>query len=155
MVAERPHVMIVEARFYEDIADELAKGAIAAVEKRGASYERVSVPGCLEIPGAIRFAIRAMDLVPGRRRFDAYVALGCVIRGETSHYDIVANESARGLCDLVQDYTLALGNGVLTCETRAQAEARAAVNGKNKGAVAADAALDMVELKRQFGFYPR
>ena len=150
-----PHILIVEARFYEDIADELALGAIAELERQSATFERISVPGSLEIPGAIRFAIKAMELVGGRRRYDGYVALGCVIRGETSHYDIVAGESARGLMDLALDYTIAVGNGILTVDNRAQALARAAAEGRNKGGAAASAVLQMIELKRYFGYHPR
>jgi 6,7-dimethyl-8-ribityllumazine synthase len=154
-MADTAHFLIVEARFYEDIADQLVAGAIAEIESRGGTYERVSVPGALEIPAAIRIAIRAMDVVGGRRRFDGYVALGCVIRGETSHYDIVAGESARGLMDLSLTFSLSVGNGILTCENKDQAMARASTDGKNKGGVAAAAAIDMVEVKRQLGIFPR
>src|SRR5690606_19741723 len=115
-MTEAPHVMIVEARFYEDIADELAKGALAAVEAAGATFERFEVPGAFEIPAAISYAVRSMDFYGGRRRFDGYVALGCVIRGETSHYDYVCGESARKLMDLSSQYALALGYGILTVE---------------------------------------
>ena len=149
-MAAAPHVMVVEARFYPDIADELAKGAIAALEKAGASYERFAVPGVLEIPAAINMAIRAAIRVK-RRPFDAYLALGCVIRGETTHYDIVCNESARGVQDLVVEYDLALGFGVLTVENDGQAWERARVNKKNKGGEAAEACLAMFELKRRLG----
>ena len=149
-MAAAPHVMVVEARFYPDIADELAKGAIAALEKAGATYERFAVPGVLEIPAAINMAIRAAIRVK-RRPFDAYLALGCVIRGETTHYDIVCNESARGVQDLVVEHDLALGFGVLTVENDDQAWERARVNKKNKGGEAADACLAMFELKRRLG----
>ena len=149
-MAAAPHVMVVEARFYPDIADELAKGAIAALEKAGASYERFAVPGVLEIPAAINMAIRAAIRVK-RRPFDAYLALGCVIRGETTHYDIVCNESARGVQDLVIEHDLALGFGVLTVENDDQAWTRARVNKKNKGGEAAEACLAMFELKRRLG----
>src|SRR5438128_1125146 len=94
-MANKLHVLIVEARFYPDLSDELLKGATAEIENAGASWEKVTVPGALEIPAAIRFAIRAMDLVGVRRRYDGYVALGCVIRGETLHFEIVSMESAR------------------------------------------------------------
>lgn len=154
-MSETPHIMIVEARFYADLADELARGAIAAIEQAGATWQRFAVPGALEIPCAIQYAVRSMDFFSGRRRFDAYVALGCVIRGETSHYDIVCGESARGLQDLALKYTLAIGNGILTVENRDQAWARASVDQKNKGGGAARACLDMLELKRQFRLFPR
>ncbi len=154
-MAELPHVMLVEARFYDDIADELARGAVAALEAAGASHERHEVPGALEVPAAIRYDVRAMELDTERRRSDGFVALGCVIRGETGHYDIVAGESARGLQELALTYSLAVGNGILTCDSREQAAARAAVDGKNKGGQAARACLEMIELKRRFRLFPR
>ncbi|MCZ6858727.1 MAG: 6,7-dimethyl-8-ribityllumazine synthase [Alphaproteobacteria bacterium] len=150
-----PHVMVVESRFYEDIADELVKGAEAVLDDAGVSYERFAVPGALEIPAAIRFAVKSREFNPVRRRFDAYVALGCVVRGETSHYDLVCRESARALQDLHSEFTLAIGFGILTCETKDQAIERAAVDRGNKGAVAARAALEMVEMKRFFRLFPR
>jgi 6,7-dimethyl-8-ribityllumazine synthase len=150
-----PHVLIVEARFYDDIADELAKGAIAALEAAGATYDRLEVPGAFELPAAIRMDIKAMELVGGRKRYDGYVALGCVIRGETSHYDYVCGESARGLMDLALQYSLAIGFGVLTVENRDQAWARAAMDQLDKGGTVAKAALRMIEVKREFGYFPR
>ena len=143
-----PHIMIVEARFYEDIADELARGAIAVLEEVGATYERFAVPGALEIPAAVQIASTSA------RRFDGYVALGCVIRGETSHYDIVCGESARGLQDLALRHGLAIGNGILTVENEAQAWARARVEEMDKGGDAARAALAMIELKQRFKQLP-
>jgi len=143
-----PHIMIVEARFYEDIADELARGAIAVLEAVGATYERFAVPGALEIPAAVQIASTSA------RRFDGYVALGCVIRGETSHYDIVCGESARGLQDLALRHGLAIGNGILTVENEAQAWARARVEEMDKGGDAARAALAMIELKQRFKQLP-
>ncbi len=154
-MADSPTVLIVEARFYEDIADELVKGAAAELDRAGVAYERLSVPGAFEIPAAIRYAIKSMDFYSGRRRFDGYVALGCVIRGETTHYDYVCAESARGLQDLALTYTLAIGYGILTVENREQAWARASVKHKNKGGGAARACLDMLDLKRHFRLYPR
>ncbi len=152
---EQPHVLVVEARFYEDISDFLAEGALAELEDAGAEYERFVVPGALEIPAAIQFAVRGLDFYTARRRFDAYVALGCVIRGETTHYDIVAGESARGLTDLSLRHTLAVGNGILTCENREQALARARPDGRNWGGKAAGAALEMLKLKSKLGIFPR
>ncbi len=158
---QTPHIMIVEARFYEDIADELANGAIAALEAAGATWQRFAVPGAFEIPAAIRYAVRAQDFgrAPAaegdRRRFDGYVALGCVIRGETSHYDYVCGESARGLQSLALDYTLAIGYGILTVENSDQAWARAKVDQKNKGKDAADACLAMIAVKHKLNLFPR
>ena len=137
----KAHILIVEARFYEHISDALAAGAIAALECAGATWERIAVPGALEIPGAIAMADTS-------ERFDGFVALGCVLRGETSHYDIVAGESARGLMDLAME-GLAIGNGILTCETEAQALARARAAEMDKGGGAAEAALAMVRIARQ------
>lgn len=154
-MAETPHIMIVEARFYEDIGDELARGAIAELEAAGATYERFQVPGAFEVPAAIRYAVRSMDFFSGRRRFDGYVALGAVIRGETTHYDYVCAESARKLQDLACEFTLAIGYGILTCENYEQTWARASVEGKNKGGVAARACLDMIDLKQRFRLWPR
>lgn len=147
--------MIVEARFYEDLADSLVGGAIAVLEEAGAEFERFAVPGAFEIPAAIAYAVRSMEFDTSRRRFDGYVALGCVIRGETTHYDYVCGESARGLMDLATRYALAIGYGILTCENGDQAWARAAANGRNKGGAAAQACLDMIALKNRFGLYPR
>ena len=152
---EHPHIMIVEARFYDDIADEMAKGAIQALEKAGATYERFTVPGALEIPAAIAYSVRGREHYAARKRFDGYVALGCVIRGETTHYEIVSEESARALMDLAVANALALGNGILTVENSEQAWDRARLDRKDKGGDAARACLDMLNLKREFGLWPR
>ena len=135
------HFLIVEARFYNEIVDAQVVGAISALEAGGASFERVSVPGALEIPGAIAMASN------GQKFFDGYVALGCVIRGETSHYDTVCNESARGLMELSLAGGLAIGNGIITVENESQAWARADIGRKDKGGDAARAALSMAALK--------
>ena len=135
------HFLIVEARFYNEIIDAQVAGAISALDAVGASFERISVPGALEIPGAIAMASR------GQKIFDGYVALGCVIRGETSHYDTVCNESARGLMELSLGGELAIGNGIITVENESQAWARADMSRKDKGGDAARAALAMAALK--------
>ncbi|MCJ9430400.1 6,7-dimethyl-8-ribityllumazine synthase [Kordiimonas marina] len=142
----QPHLLLVEARFYGDLADELALGAIEAIEEAGATCDRVAVPGALEIPGAIKFAH-----IGPRVKYDGYVALGCVIRGETTHYDYVCGESARGLQQLTLNNNLSIGNGILTVEDWDQAWARAKRSEKNKGAGAAEAALAMIALKEKFG----
>ncbi|HXK53329.1 MAG TPA: 6,7-dimethyl-8-ribityllumazine synthase [Hyphomicrobiales bacterium] len=142
MTRKAPKLLIIEARFYGDLADELVRGAIRAIEEAGATFERVSVPGVLEIPAALAYAVESGG-------HDGYVLLGCVIRGETSHYDIVAVESARAAMDLAVRHRLALGNGILTVENGDQAWARARVEEKNKGAAAAQAALAMVKLRAQ------
>jgi 6,7-dimethyl-8-ribityllumazine synthase len=139
---EPVHLLIVEARFYDDIADELLAGATTAIEQAGATFDRVTVPGALEIPSAIAMALASP------RKYDGYVALGCVIRGETTHYDTVANESARGLMQLAVAHRLAVGNGILTVENDEQAWARARVSEMNKGGAAAEAALRMIAVRQ-------
>ena len=148
-MASAPHLLIVEARFYEDIADELLSGAVNALDSAGATHDRISVPGALEIPAAIAMALYATE--DNGVEYDGFVALGCVIRGETSHYDIVAGESARALMDLATDEPAAIGNGILTCDNSEQAWARARVSEKNKGGAAAEAALAMIALRDRFG----
>jgi 6,7-dimethyl-8-ribityllumazine synthase len=132
-------ILIVEARFYAHLNDLLLDGARAAIEAAGHSHETLTVPGALEIPGAIALAAES-------GRFDAFVALGIVIRGETYHFEIVAGESARGLMALSLD-GLAVGNGILTVENEAQALARASPYDKDKGGEAAKAALAMLALR--------
>ena len=154
-MSDIPHLMIVEARFYEDIADMMMESVLQEVEAAGATYERFQVPGTFELPGAIKMAIRSMDFFSARRRFDGYIALGCVIRGETTHYDYVCQESARGLNDLVLQYSIALGYGVLTTENKEQALARASRDKHDRGGAAARACLDMIDIKRQFNLFPR
>jgi 6,7-dimethyl-8-ribityllumazine synthase len=144
------HVAIVEARFYEDIAEEMAKGCIATLEQAGATWQRIPVPGCFEIPAAIGFVLDGLAGQPDLPNVDGFVALGCVIRGETSHYDLVCNEVARGVQNLALEHDAAIGFGVLTVENDEQAWARARVTQANLGGAAARACLRMIELKRQF-----
>jgi 6,7-dimethyl-8-ribityllumazine synthase len=148
-MTEAPHVLIVEARFYDHLADMLAAGAEAALRAAGATFDRIAVPGALEIPGAIALAERGRQGGMGAS-YDGYVALGCVIRGETGHYDIVAGESARGIMDLTLR-GMAVGNGVLTVEDEAQAIRRADPAQLDKGGGAAQACIAMIALKRRFG----
>ena len=136
-------ILIAVAPYYKDIADQLVAGASAACEAAGATFEVVEVPGALEVPGAIALAHRLSN-------FDGYVALGCVIRGETTHYDTVCNDSSRALT-LLGLQGCAIGNGILTVENRAQAEVRAEAAGQNKGGGAAEAALHLVALSRRWG----
>jgi 6,7-dimethyl-8-ribityllumazine synthase len=135
-------ILVVLAPYYRHIADELLAGAREVLEASGDSHETVEVPGAFEVPAAIRLASRT-------GRYDGYVALGCVIRGETTHYDYVCEESARGLQDLALE-GLAIGYGILTVENEAQALARAERAKKNKGGEAARACLAMIALKRRF-----
>lgn len=148
MLEDKIRVLIVEARFYDDLADELLKGASAAIEAFGAEYDVVTVPGALEIPAVVALAEEGGHR-PAGVRYDGYVALGTVIRGETYHFEIVANESARGLMDLAIGKKLAIGNGVLTTEDDEQAWARARVSEGDKGGFAARACLDMIEIRRR------
>ncbi len=141
-------VLVVEARFYEDISDALWTGAKRALDEAGVTYERVTVPGSLEIPQAIALALKAA--AGSRRTYDGVVALGCVIRGDTSHYDIVAGESARALMDLALAHALPIGNGILTVDEEAQAWARARPDEMDKGGGAAKAALALIALGRRF-----
>jgi 6,7-dimethyl-8-ribityllumazine synthase len=138
-------ILIVESGYYEDIADTLLDGARRALEAAGAKYDVVTVPGALEIPQAVVIALGAAR---GARAYEGVVALGCVIRGETSHYDIVAGESARALMDIGVTRGVPVGNGILTVDTAAQAHRRAALDAGDKGGVAASAALALVRLKR-------
>jgi 6,7-dimethyl-8-ribityllumazine synthase len=153
--ARPPHIMIVEARFYTELADEMARGAIAELESVGATYERFPVAGAFELPAAIRIAIQATERGTLKRPFDGYLALGCVIRGETTHYDYVCGESARGLQDLALLHGAAIGYGVLTVENEAQAWARAKISEQNKGGDVARACLGMIALRQRFGLFPR
>jgi 6,7-dimethyl-8-ribityllumazine synthase len=144
-----PHILIVEARFYDDMADALLEGATVALKEAGATYDVVTVPGALEIPAAIAMALDGAD--NGGTEYDGFVALGMVIRGETYHFEIVSNESARALMDLAVSESLAIGNGILTVDTDDQAWARARRSDKDKGGFAARAALAMIELKNKLG----
>ncbi|MGG7517116.1 6,7-dimethyl-8-ribityllumazine synthase [Allorhizobium undicola] len=148
-LSSAPHLLIVEARFYDDMADALLEGATAALDEAGASYDVITVPGALEIPAAIAMALDGAD--NGGILYDGFVALGMVIRGETYHFDIVANESSRALMDLSVSESLPIGNGILTVENDEQAWARVKRTDKDKGGFAARAALTMIALKQKFG----
>lgn len=144
-----PHLLIVEARFYDDLADALLEGAKAAIEEAGATCEVITVPGALEIPAVIAMALDAAE--EGGTDYDGFVALGTVIRGETYHFEIVSNESCRAIMDLAVDESIAIGNGILTVENEEQAWVRARRSDKDKGGDAARAALAMIEVKERLG----
>ncbi|MTI17376.1 6,7-dimethyl-8-ribityllumazine synthase [Rhodobacteraceae bacterium RKSG542] len=148
-MAAIPHILVIEARFYEELSDALFEGANAVLTDAGAKVSRLEVPGVLEIPSALSMALAAME--NGDADFDGFVLLGVVIRGETTHYDIVANESARAIMELAIDAAVAIGNGIQTVEDEAQAWARASVDKKNKGGAAAEACLRMIEVRDHFG----
>jgi 6,7-dimethyl-8-ribityllumazine synthase len=137
-------ILIVESDYYAEIAAVLRAGAVRTIERAGAAYDLLTVPGALEIPQAIALALDARD-----GAYDGVVALGCVIRGETSHYDIVAGESARALTDIAIARKVPIGNGILTVDAAAQAKLRAAVDKGDKGGVAAAAALALVRIRRR------
>ncbi len=154
-MSEIPSILIVEGRFYDDIADEMCKGAMAVLDEAGIGYERMPVPGAFEVPQAIRFAIRSMEIGSAMSRYAGFIGLGCVIRGETSHYDYVCQESSRALMDIVMRYSVALGYGILTVENQEQAWERADITKKNKGGAVAQACLRMMDVKKQFRLVPR
>ncbi len=145
------HILVVEGRFYHRISDELILGAEMTLREQGATWEVMMVPGALEVPQVLSMAIEAgLFSESAPNPFHGFVALGCVIRGETSHYDIVAGESARALIALATTHAVPLGNGILTVENEAQAIARASVDGKNKGRDAVEACLEVLRVKRDF-----
>jgi 6,7-dimethyl-8-ribityllumazine synthase len=145
----KAHLLIVEARFHDDLADALLEGATSALDEAGATYDVVTVPGSLEIPAVITFALDGAT--EGGTHYDGFVALGTVIRGDTYHFDIVANESSRALMDLTVQDSVCIGNGILTTENDAQAWTRAKRSEGDKGGFAARAALTMIALKEQLG----
>lgn len=145
------NILIVEARFYAHISDALLEGATAAIEKAGAHFERIAVPGALEIPTAIALAARVGE--HGGKSFDGFVALGCVIRGETFHFEIVASESARALIDLGISHGLCIGNGILTVESERQALVRATMEDGDKGGDAARACLALIGIRNRLGVH--
>lgn len=144
-----PHLLIVEARFYDDLSDALLAGAQAALSAAGARWDVITVPGALEIPAVIAMALDAEE--NGSTSYDGFIALGVVIRGETYHFEIVANESSRALMNLSVEESLAIGNGILTVENSEQAWVRARAHEQDKGGFAARAALAMIEIRHKLG----
>jgi 6,7-dimethyl-8-ribityllumazine synthase len=138
-----PKILVVISRYYQSIADEMEIGATSVIQASGCEFEVLEVPGAFEIPAAIRMAAET-------GKYDGYVALGCVIRGETTHYDYVCRESARGLNQLAINYMLPIGYGILTCENMDQAKVRANISEGNKGGDAARACIHMMTLKEHF-----
>ena len=142
-----PHVLIIDAPYYEHISGELTAGAVEVLDAAGATYDKLDVPGVLEIPAALSMALEAAQA--GSKQYDGFITLGCVIRGETTHYEVVAFESARALMDLSIAECIALGNGIQTVENEAQALARARKNELNKGGHAAEAVLQMIKIREK------
>jgi 6,7-dimethyl-8-ribityllumazine synthase len=147
--AEKAHLLIIEARFHDALADALLDGATHALDEAGATYDIVTVPGALEIPAVVTFALEGAEA--GGTDYDGFVALGVIIRGDTYHFDVVANESSRALMDLAVQDSLAIGNGILTTENEEQAWVRARRAEADKGGFAARAALTMIALRERFG----
>lgn len=144
-MADSSHLLVIDAPYYTKISESLMKGVRIVLEKASATHDYVTVPGVLEIPAAVSIAVASS------KNYDGYIVIGCVIRGETTHYEIVSNESARAIMDLSVNHNLAIGNGIQTVENEAQAWARAKVSEKNKGGGAAQAALDMIDLRKSLG----
>lgn len=142
----KPHILIIEAVFYPDIAALLREGTLAYLQEHNITYEIVGVAGALEIPAVIKFA----QMAGPKKYYDGFIALGCVIRGETTHYDYVCLESARGLQNLALEYGLCITNGILTVENKEQAIKRASVQHKNKGYAVAKACDELITIKRNF-----
>ena len=148
-----PHILIVDAPYYTHIVEDLVKGAASTLEAGGATWDRISVSGAFEVPIGIRYAVQSMQELATGPRYDGYLALGCVIRGETTHYDHICEEANRALMQLCLDLRLAIGNGILTVEDEAQAIARCKADQKNKGGEAAKAVLRMIEVQNHFGIH--
>lgn len=144
-----PNILVIEASFYPNVSRLLMEGAVASLKKAGAEYDCVTVPGALEIPTAINFAVKGGGR--GGRSYDGFVALGCVIKGETYHFDIVATQSARAITDLGVNYGLCIGNGILTVYNEEQALVRADPAQQNKGGSAVDACLSLIDLRYRMG----
>ncbi|MFL2654459.1 MAG: 6,7-dimethyl-8-ribityllumazine synthase [Alphaproteobacteria bacterium] len=149
------HIMLVVSKYYKEIAEELLAGSIVELKKSKSTWEIIEVPGAFEIPAAISMSINSNKKPEVNKSVDGYVALGCVIRGETSHYDYVCGETARGLQTIAIEHKVPIGFGVLTVDNKEQAEERAFVNRKNKGGEAARVCLKMFELKNNFGLSVR
>ena len=140
-----PHLLLVRAPYYRAVVDGLTDGATRILREAGATFEILDVAGAFELPQAIRIALR------GSTKFDGFVALGCIIRGETDHYEFICRASMEGLMSVALQFGIALGTGLLTCDTLAQAEARSGADGFNKGAEAATAALLQINAARRLG----
>ena len=140
-----PHLLIVRAPYYRGVVDGLTDGAARILREATATFEQIDVAGAYELPQAIRIALR------GTKRFDGFLALGCIIRGETDHYEFICRSTMDGMMQVALQFGIALGTGLLTCDTLAQAEARSGKDGHNKGAEAAAAALLQIGVARQLG----
>lgn len=152
---EAPRIFVAEARFYDDIADQLYASVEKEFEGKGYELKRFQVPGVFELAPAFSYAVQSMKMGAMGSRYVGFISLGCVIRGETTHYDVVVNETSRALMDLTVEHNLAHGFGMITCENRDQALVRADRDQKDVGGKAARACLDMIELKKELHLLPR
>ncbi|MBL95486.1 MAG: 6,7-dimethyl-8-ribityllumazine synthase 1 [Alphaproteobacteria bacterium MarineAlpha3_Bin5] len=148
-MSKNQKILIVEGRFYRDIADSLADGMVNEIQKAGFDYERIPVPGAFEVPTAILMAMKSTKLADVTQ-YAGYIASGCVIRGETDHYEYICRETSRAIMNISTDYGVAVGFGILTCENLEQAVERASPAKKNKGGDAAKACLRLIELQEYF-----
>lgn len=151
----KPRILVAEARFYEDIADQLYASVERVFEGHDYQLKRIQVPGVFELAPAFSYAVRAMEMGAAGSRYAGFISLGCVIRGETTHYDVVCNETSRALMDLSVRHNLAHGFGLITCENREQALVRADHAQKDVGGKAARACLQMIQLKKDLHLLPR
>jgi 6,7-dimethyl-8-ribityllumazine synthase len=152
---EAPHIMLIEARQQGEIAEELARGALAELAAAECTHERFGVPGLLEVPAAIRFAVRSLDFFTARRRFDGYVVLGCVLRSDSPQASEIFETALRSVQELTINHTLAVGCGLMMADNRDQGLDRARAERGNAGGRAAAGCLDMIDLKNQFRLFPR
>ncbi|HEY1722353.1 MAG TPA: 6,7-dimethyl-8-ribityllumazine synthase [Magnetospirillaceae bacterium] len=150
--ARGARIVVIEARFYNDIADHLLRGVNAALEAAGATSRVITIPGVAELPATLAFAVKAGERSPGTWGAAGYVVLGCAIKGETDHYDHICREAMRGVQDIAVQRLLAVGNGILTVQTLEQAMARCRIEGTDHGGQAARACLRMIGLKTELGF---
>jgi len=154
-MTQAPHIMVVEAQTHPEIAESLAERAIAEIAAAECTHERFAVPGLLEVPAAIRFAVRSLDFFATRRRFDGYVALGCLIAPEPPSGPLVLDKALDGLRELILGHTLAVGSGLFAADSADEARRAVRAQGADIGGRAATACLDMVDLKSQFRLFPR
>lgn len=150
-----PHILIVEGRGCPEIADELTRGAKAVLTANGCTYDRVPVPGPFEVPAAIRYALKAMQIFDGEGRYHGFVALACTVQGKGAVQDPAVALSVRSLQDLATEYSLAIGNGIMMAETEKQAMEQASAEGGDAGGRAAEACIEMIHLKQRFGLHLR
>jgi len=152
---QKPHVLIVQASYHDDVSELLHRGALQVLDRAGVTHETIDVPGALEIAAAIMYAVKSLDFDALRRRFDGFIALGCVVKGQTHHNVIVTQECSRALQEIALRYALAIGNGVVSCDTHEQAVVRAKLDGHDRGGAAAEACLRMIELKHLYKLSPK